>query len=768
MPGKSKFQTTWLHHDDYKQWIAPDTTSPHRAKCKLCCKTFDVTAMGESALKSHMKSAKHIAAVNITQGRVLDSYLTAVARETGQSATTAPLPSPSLNDACKTHELVTDAEIIWTLKVVTSHMSYRMSSQAGELFQRMFPDSEVAKAFSCGEKKCAYVTCHGLRPFFLSALQREIEQCEVFVVLFDESANDCLQSKQMDVHVRCWDSAQKVTTRYYTSVFLGHSTADDIQEKLLSALEPLPLAKVLQISMDGPNVNLKFFRHIQVHLQQNYQVQCVDLGTCGLHTVHNAYRAGVSATKWGLDCLLSSLNALFEDAPARREDFSAVTGQHTFPLKFVAHRWLENVPVIERALLVWSDINKYIEAARKKAVNLPKCASFNNLLEFSCDALLPAKLNFALCVANALKPFLVEYQTDKAMAFFLARDLETVLRKLFTKFLKCSVLSAKGIVGLLKVDLENAENHIPLEKVDIGYKAEQIIKNSHASAKDVFQFRMECKQFLIYATKKVLERSPLKFAFVRGLSSLDPRQMCTKPDECLPLFRKVLDTLITVGRMADHVRDTVLAEYTELLHEQKHKLRQFDKGTDRLDEFYPDLLKFNSTYSELWSIVKLLLVLSHGQATVERGFSVNRQVCVENLKELSYVSQRVVCDAVEKAGGVLQIPITKELRIAVSAARQRYGAYLEAQKKQDLDASKQRKKHCIEEELDAMKRKKQKLEATIDDLVASADAYAEKAEAENDVTHIVKSNSLRKTAKDKTAELHSIKVQIQQKRLELP
>ncbi|KAL1446724.1 hypothetical protein MTO96_006564 [Rhipicephalus appendiculatus] len=67
-------------------------------------------------------------------------------------------------------------------------------------------------------------------------------------------------------------------------------------------------------------------------------------------------------------------------------------------------------------------------------------------------------------------------------------------------------------------------------------------------------------------------------------------------------------------------------KYTELLHEQKHQLRQFDKSVDRLDEFYPDLLKFSSSYSELWSIVKLLLVLSHGQATVERGFSVNRQV----------------------------------------------------------------------------------------------------------------------------------------------
>lgn len=51
--------------------------------------------------------------------------------------------------------------------------------------------------------------------------------------------------------------------------------------------------------------------------------------------------------------------------------------------------------------------------------------------------------------------------------------------------------------------------------------------------------------------------------------------------------------------------------------------------------------------------------------------------------------------------------------------------------------------------------------------MACADAYAEKAEAENDLANIVKSNSLRKTVKDKTGELHSIKLQMQQKLLEL-
>ncbi|CAN7940621.1 unnamed protein product [Ixodes hexagonus] len=507
MPGKSKFQGAWLYNDDYRDWVAPDTTDQHRATCKPCGKTFDVAAMGESALKSHMKSAKHAGVMKIAAKSSVLNYLALSTSE--QSTVPPPSQSPNLKNACQTHELVTNAEVLWTLKVVTSHFSYRSSAQAGELFQRMSPDSEVAKAFSCREKKCAYVTCHGLRDFFLSTLQREVEQCEHYVVLFDESANGYLHRKQMDVHIRFWNLSLKVATRYYTSVFMGHSTAEDIQGKLLSALEPLPLEKILQISMDGPNVNLKFFKNFQAHLQQTYQVQCVDIGTCGLHTMHNDYRTGITASKWGIDCLLSSLSALFEGSPARREDFSTVTGQETFPPKFVAHRWLDNVPVIERALLLWCDIKKFIDAARSKEVNLPKCRSFQNSYEFCSDALLPAKLNFALGVAMALKPFLTVYQTDKPMVFFLARDLETVRRKCLTRFLKCSVLfSSKGITGLLRVDIENPDNHAPLKNVDVGHAAEQIVKSAKASSKDVFQFRMKCKQFLINVAKKVLERSP--------------------------------------------------------------------------------------------------------------------------------------------------------------------------------------------------------------------------------------------------------------------
>ncbi|CAN8021727.1 unnamed protein product [Ixodes persulcatus] len=415
----------------------------------------------------------------------------------------------------------------------------------------MFPDSEIAKAFSCGEKKSAYVVCHGLRPFFLSCLQRELEQSDGYTVLFDESLNGTLQRKQMDIHSRYWSTIpEHVTTRYYTSVFMGHSTAEDLQEKLLAALADLPLVKAVQLSMDGPNVNLKCFRGMQEYLRRNHQVQCLDLGTCGLHTIHNAYRAGLVASKWGLENLLSSLNAIFHDAPARREDFSTVTGQTTFPLNFAAHRWVENVPVIECAIALWGDVKRYLESAKKKEVNLPKCASFTQLSDFCQDPLLLAKLKFALGIAMILKPFLTEYQLDKPLLFLLKRDLECLVRKLLVRFVKCSVLSAStGIVSMLKMDLVNPNNHVSSEKVDIGHAAEQALKAAKVCTKDIFAFRMECKQFLIITTKKILEKSPLTYHLVRSLSS-----------------------------------------------------RQFDKHSFSLDEFYLELLKVDSSYVHLWKL----------------------------------------------------------------------------------------------------------------------------------------------------------------------
>ena len=52
----------------------------------------------------------------------------------------------------------------------------------------------------------------------------------------------------------------------------------------------------------------------------------------------------------------------------------------------------------------------------------------------------------------------------------------------------------------------------------------------------------------------------------------------------------------------------------------------------------------------LWTVVKLVLVLSHGNASVEGGFSVNKELLIENMHEETAVAQRVVYDAILIAG----------------------------------------------------------------------------------------------------------------------
>ena len=65
------------------------------------------------------------------------------------------------------------------------------------------------------------------------------------------------------------------------------------------------------------------------------------------------------------------------------------------------------------------------------------------------------------------------------------------------------------------------------------------------------------------------------------------------------------------------------------------KFSSFRSGEDRLDSFLSEMLQAQEEYKELWLTMQLLLTLSHGQATIERGFSVNKEVLTPNLQELS-------------------------------------------------------------------------------------------------------------------------------------
>lgn len=152
-------------------------------------------------------------------------------------------------DTYVTREDTLTAEITWALKVIDSRYSYNSSTDTAKLFQKMFPDSQIAKQFSCGEKKCAYLTCFGLAPHFKEELIKLLKNEDNYVVLFDESMNAVTQSKQLDVHVHAWNTNKLlVESRYYNSVFIGHGTAADMMMHFRDAVEGLEIPKIFQVS----------------------------------------------------------------------------------------------------------------------------------------------------------------------------------------------------------------------------------------------------------------------------------------------------------------------------------------------------------------------------------------------------------------------------------------------------------------------------------------------------------------------------------------
>ena len=91
------------------------------------------------------------------------------------------------------------------------------------------------------------------------------------------------------------------------------------------------MRELLSVGMDGPNVNFKMVDLLQKkHAELYGGAQIVTVGSCGLHTLHNALKVGF--TVWQLEKRLRAMHFLFHNVPARREDFTTLTGSTRFPL----------------------------------------------------------------------------------------------------------------------------------------------------------------------------------------------------------------------------------------------------------------------------------------------------------------------------------------------------------------------------------------------------------------------------------------------------
>ncbi|XP_065677145.1 uncharacterized protein LOC136092602 [Hydra vulgaris] len=283
--------------------------------------------MGVSALDSHATGKKH--KEHARTHNAADIFFTDFTTEiSGDKAASSnfqelsPHSNKVLNDKVtqptiddlQSPALVTKAEILWTLNVVMSHFSLRSCLNLNEIFKFMFSDSKIASKFALGKTKCGYLINFGLVPYYRDQLISE-------VIANLESMNVTFKNEQMDCGVRYWDSNSGVVkVRYIDSKFLRPPNAQNLFDKLIEATEMFDLGKLIQVSMDGPNVNWEVLKMLNEHRQEKRYSDIVNMGSCSCSWCPTDSKL----PKVGVGKIFRAMYNLFKESPAKIDEFIRV------------------------------------------------------------------------------------------------------------------------------------------------------------------------------------------------------------------------------------------------------------------------------------------------------------------------------------------------------------------------------------------------------------------------------------------------------------
>ena len=66
-------------------------------------------------------------------------------------------------------------------------------------------------------------------------------------------------------------------------------------------------SKIIQLGMDGPNVNQLVLTKMQAQREEEELSLLEDIGSCGLHVISSAFQTGMQCTGWDIDKILCAM-----------------------------------------------------------------------------------------------------------------------------------------------------------------------------------------------------------------------------------------------------------------------------------------------------------------------------------------------------------------------------------------------------------------------------------------------------------------------------
>ena len=221
-------------------------------------------------------------------------------------------------------------------------------------------------------------------------------------------------------------------------------------------------------------MNKTVFQHINELILQDHSEfpGLIDLGSCTIHIIHNAFGKGIDQYGKDIDQLCMDLYFLFKHSSPRHEDFKVW--------------WLSMGSSIKRVIEQWDTIIWFVAKLAKDPRKVPKNIIYKRvymMLGPKEKLVTKVSLEFLNLIITVFEKFLLLFQESCPVVHILYGNLCDILIKLLRRFIKPQGLENKYGSDLASVDCTKFQ--LPDKEFVIGKSTRKVLKDLTADQQKI-------------------------------------------------------------------------------------------------------------------------------------------------------------------------------------------------------------------------------------------------------------------------------------------
>ena len=330
----------------------------------------------------------------------------------------------------------------------------------------------------------------------------------------------------------------------------------------------------------------------------------------------------------------------FFKSGAKREDYREVQiALELHVQSFQRHvkcRWLTFIPVVDRLIVQFEGFKQFILVdLPKEDKQIHKNSRYLRLARKLKEKDFAVKMHFIVNVGPLFERFLKLFRKEGPMVHALYPGMTDVVKSVLLRFTRCSVIRDKSSRQLREIDLKDSRKCVMSLNVEIGESTSVAINRVTTSESEKELYISQMKAFYVAVLQYLLETLPSDCQLLKDMTCLgfDGREMSTSVEAIRRINRK-LPCVISDVDSVNVIDEWKLYMLEEIPDEWK------DIAENGIDHYWRKVFSIRHTsaqqkYTHLPKLVKACLVLSHGNADVERGFSANKRFLTSDRASLS-------------------------------------------------------------------------------------------------------------------------------------